>query len=224
MRLREGAPKRASSAIATRVAMVPLVATIMVMASRSWTTTTLQAWTPTWYAQLGYKPWFYGPLATTVVLASALGTVGIGSLADRHGRRTVILVSLLASVPAVWLFIAFPGWTGFLWAIMVGVSAASTAPLTLMLAQELMAGRAGFASGLIMGLGFVAGAIGVPVTGFAADHLGLQAALALQVAVVVITIPVALLLPSERFLARLRDRATIEERTVLQESAHDAVS
>jgi FSR family fosmidomycin resistance protein-like MFS transporter len=68
-----------------------------------------------------------------------------------------------------------------------------------------MAGRAGLASGLIMGLGFVTGAIGTPITGAIADHFGLQAGLALQVAVVVVTIPIALLLPSEASLRRLHD-------------------
>ena len=202
--------RRPAGARSAPVALVALAATIAVMASRSWTTTTLQAFTPTWYHELGYQPWFYGPLATTVVLASALGTVGTGSLADRFGRRAVIMASLWVSIPAVLLFVALPGPLGFLWAVLVGVSAASTAPLTLMLAQELMSGRAGFASGLIMGLGFVTGAIGVPVTGFFGDHLGLQAALALQVAVVVVTIPVALLLPTEAFLARLRPEPAAE--------------
>lgn len=187
------------------VALVPLLATIGVMASRSWTTTTLQAFTPTWYHLLGYGPWFYGPLATTIVLASAVGTVGCGSLADRYGRRTVTLASLVLSVPTVALFVLFPGPLGFLWGVLVGVSAASTAPLMLLLAQELMAGRAGLASGLIMGLGFVTGAIGTPITGAIADHFGLQAGLALQVAVVVVTIPIALLLPSEARLRRLHD-------------------
>jgi MFS family permease len=56
-----------------------------------------------------------------------------------------------------------------------------------------------------MGLGFVTGAIGVPITGAIADRFGLQAALYVQVLVVLVTIPVALLLPSERFLAQLRD-------------------
>jgi hypothetical protein len=58
-----------------------------------------------------------------------------------------------------------------------------------------------------MGLAFVTGAIGVPVIGTVADHLGLQAALALQVLVVVATIPIALLLPTEAFLRGLRETA-----------------
>lgn len=185
--------------------LLPLAATVGVMASRSWTTTTLQAFTPTWYHLLGYPPWFYGPLATTLVLASALGTIGCGSLADRWGRKAVILGTLVLSVPAVWLFVAFPGPWAFLWAVGVGGLAASTAPLMLVLAQELMAGRMGLASGLVMGLGFVAGAVGVPITGAVADRLGLQVALGLQVVVVVLTIPVAALLPSEAWLRRLRE-------------------
>ncbi len=134
-----------------------------------------------------------------------MGSVGCGSLADRFGRRAVIIATLLLSVPAVWLYVAFPGPQGFFTAILIGLSAASTAPLTLILAQELMGARAGFASGLVMGLGFATGAIGVPVTGLVANHFGLQMALGLQVVVVALTIPVAFLLPSETSLRRLRE-------------------
>jgi FSR family fosmidomycin resistance protein-like MFS transporter len=193
-------PIASRSGLAAAAPALPLIATITVMASRSWTTSTFQLFTPTWYSKLGYAPWFYGLLATTIILASAFGTVGTGSLADRFGRRTLILGSLLLSLPAVALFVAFPGPLAFLWAILVGGLAASTAPLMLMLAQELMAGRAGFASGLIMGLGFVSAAIGAPVTGLLADHFGLQLALAFQILVVLATVPVAMLLPSEGWL------------------------
>lgn len=190
------------------IPLVPVAATVGMMASRNCTVFTLQAFTPTWYHQLGYEPWFYGPLVTTLVLSSALGTVGCGALADRYGRKNVINAAVVLSIPAVLLYVLVPGPLGFLWAVLVGVLAASTAPLTLMMAQELMAGRAGLASGLIMGLAFVTGAVGVPLTGAVADHVGLQAALGLQVAVVVATIGIGLLLPSEETLRRLRERRT----------------
>src|SRR5262249_60755328 len=142
------------------------------MACRNVTVFTLQGFTPTWYHQLGFQPWFYGPLVTTLVLSSALGTVGCGALADRFGRKTVITASLLLSLPVVALYVLLPGRLGFLWAVLVGSLAASTGPLTLMMAVELMAGRAGLASGLGLGLGFVAGARGGTVSGASRDQGG----------------------------------------------------
>lgn len=204
---------------------LPLAATVGLMMSRNWTVVTLQTFTPTWYHQLGYQSWFYAPLVTTLVLASAAGAVGCGGFADRYGRRTVIMSTLLLSVPAVALYVGLPGPAAFAWAAMVGLLAASTAPLTLMLAQDLMAGRAGLASGLVLGLAFVTGAIGVPVTGLVADHLGLQAALALQVLVVIVTIPIALLLPSEDFLRRLkRSRAQTAQASELARATADGAT
>jgi FSR family fosmidomycin resistance protein-like MFS transporter len=205
---RRGTRRAAAAAPAWRgaVPLVPIAATVGMMASRNCTVFTLQGFTPTWYHELGYQPWFYGPLVTTLVLSSALGTVGCGALADRFGRRTVILFSVVLSIPAVALYVLVPGPLGFAWAVLVGFLAASTAPLTLMMAQELMAGRAGLASGLIMGLAFVTGAIAVPLTGAVADRFGLQFALGLQVAVVVASIGIALLLPSEETLRQVRER------------------
>jgi FSR family fosmidomycin resistance protein-like MFS transporter len=142
---------------------------------------------------------------TTLVLASAMGTVGCGALADRFGRKTVIAASLVAGIPAIALYVLVPGPPAFVWAVLVGFLAASTAPLTLMMAQELMTGRAGLASGLIMGLAFVTAAVGLPLTGAVADRIGLQRALLLQVPVVAATILVCLLLPGEAYLRRLRE-------------------
>lgn len=68
-----------------------------------------------------------------------------------------------------------------------------------------MAGRAGVASGLVLGLGFVTGAIGVPVMGAVADAFGMQTAMRVQVIVVAATIAVALFLPGEARLRALRE-------------------
>jgi MFS transporter, FSR family, fosmidomycin resistance protein len=179
------------------VPMLALAAVIGVMMSRSWTVQAFQAFTPTWYRELGYGPSFYGPLATTLVLASAVGTVGCGSLADRYGRRTVILVTLVLSLPAIFLYTMFPGPWAFATAILIGFLAASTAPLLLLMAQQLMADRAGLASGLVMGLGFVTGAVGIPINGAIADRIGLQRSLMTHLILVTVTLGIAWLLPRE---------------------------
>ncbi len=199
MRAAAGAVKTAvrHAGMAARVPVFALAVVIGVMMSRSWTVNVFQAFTPTWYEQQGYGPAFYGPLATTLVLASAVGTVGCGSLADRYGRRTVILATLVLSVPAVLLYTVFPGPWAFATAILIGFLAASTAPLMLLMAQQLMASRAGLASGLVMGLGFVTGAIGVPINGAIADAIGLQKSLMTHAVLVIITIGIAWFLPRE---------------------------
>jgi MFS transporter, FSR family, fosmidomycin resistance protein len=184
------------------VPIFALAAVIGVMMSRSWTVNVFQAFTPTWYRQLGYGPAFYGPLATTLVLASAVGTVGCGSLADRYGRRTVILGTLVLSIPAILLFTLYPGPWAFGSAILIGFLAASTAPLMLLMAQQLMAARAGLASGLVMGLGFVTGAIGVPINGAIGDAIGLQRSLMSHVILVIFTIGIAWFLPREEEMER----------------------
>jgi FSR family fosmidomycin resistance protein-like MFS transporter len=190
-----------------RIAILPMLAIIGVMMSRQWTTASLQAFIPTWYASLGYSPSFYGPLATCLVLASAVGAIGAGSIADRFGRRQVIIVSLCISVPALLLFAQFQGPVAFVTVTLVGLSAASTGPLMLVMAQQLMVGRAGVASGLILGLGFITGAIGIPITGALADAFGMETAIRAQAFLVVATIAIAWLLPTEARLSHSRAAA-----------------
>jgi FSR family fosmidomycin resistance protein-like MFS transporter len=191
------------------VPILPLIAIIAVMASRSWTVIGIEAFIPTWYKSLGYSASFYGPLATVVVISSALGTIGSGQLADRYGRRAIIIGGLVFTVPVILLFAQFTGPIAFVTGALVGALAASTGPLMLVMAQQLMAGRAGMASGLILGLGFVTGAVGVPITGAMADAWGIPNAIRFQVIVVLATILVARLLPSEQYF---RDRAAATAR------------
>jgi FSR family fosmidomycin resistance protein-like MFS transporter len=193
-------PERLAGAAARVLAPIPYatVAIIVgVMMARMWTLFGIQAFIPTWYKEIGYSASFYGPLATTMVLASAVGAIGSGRLADRFGRREIILWSLILSIPPLLLFTWITGPWAFLFGALIGLSAASTGPLLLVMAQQLMQGRAGVASGVILGLGFVTGAIGVPVIGALADNIGIPEAMRVQVFVVIATIGLAWILPSD---------------------------
>lgn len=191
-----------SPAPAIPVVLIGVVIAVMML--RMFPTIGLQNFVPVWYKDLGYSPSFYGALATTLVLASAAGTIGAGNLADRYGRRTVILGSIALTVPAIWAFAEFPGPWAFVTATFVGFLAASTGPLLLVMAQQLMVGRAGVASGLLLGLGFVAAAIGTPIFGAVADSFGMQNAVRTQMIVVVLSFAVAWFLPSEEQVRALR--------------------
>ncbi|MGH2559743.1 MAG: MFS transporter [Thermomicrobiales bacterium] len=184
----------------------PMAVVIGLMMLRAWTMFGIQAFIPTWYEEMGYGSGFYSALATTLLLTSVLGTIGSGALADKHGRRMIQIVSAAMSVPTILLFAQFPGWSGFVTAALFGLLFASTGPLLLVIAQQLMAGRAGMASGLILGLGFVMGALGIPIMGAIGDEYGLQTAIRFQAVVAGFTILLAWLLPTEQRIRQLAER------------------
>src|SRR5207247_2367724 len=112
MRGRAGAVTAAvrHAGMTTPVPVFALAVVIGVMMSRSWTVNVFQAFTPTWYEQLGYGPAFYGPLATTLVLASAVGTVGVGvpingAIADAIGLQKSLMthaVLVIITIGIAW--------------------------------------------------------------------------------------------------------------------------
>lgn len=156
-------------------ALSRVIGTVML---RSWVFLSVLQFLPVWYSDLGYGRSFYGPLATTVILAGAVGTLIGGSLADRVGERRVLLASLTLSVPPLLLIAGFPGPWAFAAGAAFGITADASLSVTLVAAQRLLPGRTGIASGVILGLGFITGGIGVPITGRLADAVGIPTALA----------------------------------------------
>lgn len=110
----------------------------------------------------------------TLAVAIVVGTLVGGPLGDRVGRRNVLLVSLLGALPVtlllphVSLFWAYP------LLFLLGVVLASSSAATVVYAQELLPGKVGVASGLIVGLAFGLGGIGSVVLGNLADWYGLK--------------------------------------------------
>ena len=124
-----------------------------------------------------------------------------------------MLVTMILTVPAVWFFTEFPGNWAFLSGACIGFLAASTSPILLVMSQQLMKGRAGAASGLILGLGFISGAVATPVFGSIADAHGMQSALRILMGIVVLSIGVAWFLPTEARIAKFVSSSTPELET-----------
>lgn len=199
-----GRGRKAMDAMAPAVPWAIIGIIVATQMLRLFPTIGIQNFIPLWYDSMGYGPAFYGALASTLMFAMAFGNMGTGRLADRHGRRNVILWTTLLSIPAVLGLAQWPGVPGFIFAAILGLLAAATVPLLLVMAQQLMVGQAGLASGAVLGLGFVAGAIGAPVFGAIADSIGTQNAIRTQAIMLVIAAGAAWFLPSE---ARIRELA-----------------
>ena len=102
--------------------------------------------------------------------AVAAGTIVGGPLADRIGRRQVILASILGVLPFT---LALPYanllWTRVLTTI-IGIVLASAFSVIVVYAQELMPGRVGMIAGLFFGVAFGISGIGAAALGALADR------------------------------------------------------
>jgi MFS transporter, FSR family, fosmidomycin resistance protein len=119
-----------------------------------------------------------------------------GLLADKLGQRQVLVASLTLSLPALYVFLFFPGPWALLTGALLGFLVDMSISVTLVMAQGMVQGRAGMASGFILGIGFVTGGIGVPITGMMADVVGIPMALGISSVLLMIAIVIVMLLPA----------------------------
>lgn len=189
----------------TRPAWGPLSKVIVITMLRSWMFLAVLQFTTIWYSDLGYGSGFYGPLTTTIILAGAVGTLAGGYLADRVGQKVVLAWSLAAAIPALLIYVAFPGPQALLTGAVFGLFCDASLSITLVMAQMLVPGRVGVATGVILGLGFITGGIGVPITGRIADTFGIPVALGSLSLLAVAAIGLSLTLPREITLAAAQE-------------------
>lgn len=182
-----------------------LARVIIVVMLRSWVVMAPLQFISIWYDDLGYRSVFYGSLATTVIISGVVGTIGGGILADRYGSRRIIVSSLLLGIGPLLLFAGFPGPLAFATGALLGICFDASLSVTLVAAQRLLPGKTGIASGVILGLGFITGGIGVPITGRIADETGIQWAVGLLSVLALAGAALATTIPWERLGSRFEE-------------------
>lgn len=92
--------------------------------------------------------------------AGIVGTFFGGPLADRYGRKNVILFSVLGAAPFAMLLPIATEWWSYALLIALGLINHSSFSVTVVYVQELVPGKVGTVSGLVTGLAFGMGALG----------------------------------------------------------------
>ena len=106
--------------------------------------------------------------------AVAAGTMLGGPIGDRFGRKYVIWLSILGTLPfSLALPYANLFWTVVL-SIVIGLVLSSAFSAIVVYAQELMPGNVGMISGLFFGLAFGVAGIGAAVLGKLADQTSIE--------------------------------------------------
>lgn len=111
-----------------------------------------------------------------IFLFMAMGAVGTlfgGPIADKIGRRNLILLSILVPIPLCIVLPFVPLLFIFPLLALIGFLIMCSFSVTVVYAQELVPSRIGTMAGLTTGLAFGMGAIGAVVIGILMDKIGI---------------------------------------------------
>ncbi|WP_338469996.1 MFS transporter [Niallia sp. XMNu-256] len=136
------------------------------------------------------------------LVTGALGTFFGGPLADKFGKRNIIIASILGSAPLSILIPFVPATISFILLLLTGFILMSSFSVTVIYAQELVPGKIGTMAGLTVGLAFGMGAIGSIALGIMADHYGLLITL-IFTGILPVLGALGFLLPTDRKLAKM---------------------
>lgn len=197
---REAVPRRDVRKPATlpeqRTAWGALALLTGVVTARSFIHAGMIAFIPLYFvSHLGGSPLYASHLLTLFLLAGAAGTLTGGPLADRWGRRRLLILSFGAAIP----FLALFPYAGGIWrAVTVfgaGFAIIATFSVTVVFAQELAPNNVGLASGIMMGFAVGMGGVGVVILGAIADRWGVPATLNVLAVMPVLALLLSLALP-----------------------------
>lgn len=136
-----------------------------------------------------------GAVALSIYLgAQSIGMVAGGLLADRVSRRSLLVHLCSWALPAhlVALWIGPTELLGLTAIACAGFLGLATLPAIVVMAQELVPGATAVSSGIVMGLAWATGSLGVLVTGALGDVVGARPAALLSMPVILLALALAL--------------------------------
>ncbi|MFD0589876.1 MFS transporter [Paenibacillus sp. GCM10027627] len=169
-----GAASSSAPVIDRKVVAFALTLLLIVVTARSWYGAAISSF----YQFFAKETYDISVAAAQVPLFlfmvfGVLGTFMGGIMADRFGRKNMMLISILGATPFALLLPHLPLFWVYPVISVMGFILQSGFSVSVVYAQELMPGKVGTASGLITGLAFGMGALGSVVFGSIADTEGM---------------------------------------------------
>jgi FSR family fosmidomycin resistance protein-like MFS transporter len=173
---------------------------ILIVTMRSWIQMGLVSYIPFYYINyLKGDPLLAGKMVTTFLVSGTVGTLIGAPLADRWGHKRFLTLTMAVVTPLLFLFLNGAGWGVFPVLALTGFVLIATFSVTVVMAQDLLPGRLGVASGLMVGFAIGTGGLGVTLLGTVADAWGVPAALRLLAYLPIVGLILCFFLPGAAF-------------------------
>ena len=135
----------------------------------------LTAFLPTYfYTDKGESLWFANSALAIFQLAGAAGTIVSGTISDRIGRKTALLIISLITPVFMALFVTSTGYWSFIFLLILGFFVFAPGPVLLALVQDTAKDLPVFVNSIYMTISFGASAVSVVFAGFLGDIIGLE--------------------------------------------------
>ncbi|MFT9486228.1 MAG: MFS transporter [Tepidibacillus sp.] len=184
-----------------------LLLLVFVVTMRSWITIGVTTFLPLYYINVSKMTIDQASVYTFIfLLFGALGTLAGGPIADYLGKKTVVNASLLLAIPFLFLLPYVEGIIAMVVVGFLGFILFSSFAVTVVFGQELIPGKVGMASGLMIGFAIGAAGIGATALGYFVDHAassesGLTFVLKLLSWILVASGLISLTLPNDKKMA-----------------------
>ncbi|QDI45671.1 MFS transporter [Serratia marcescens] len=136
--------------------------------------TSLIAWLPPYYMQLGWQPQASGSLLALMTFGQVVGALLLPALARNHDRRPLLLLALMMQLIGFIGLIYLPQTLPWLWVLLSGLGLGGAFPLCLVLALDHLhqPAAAGRLVAFMQGVGFLLAGVTPYLSGLLRDYSG----------------------------------------------------
>jgi FSR family fosmidomycin resistance protein-like MFS transporter len=165
--------KQAAAAVGeSRYGALTLLVIIVVM--RSWINSGISSFLPLYLVNVQHQSLGTAQYFNFVfLLAGAIGTFLGGMASDWFSKKKILSFSMYASIPFTLLIPYLNGVWLYLDVFLVGLISLCSFAVSVVYAQQLVPGKIGFVSGLMIGFAIGAGGVGATLLGGLADSIGI---------------------------------------------------
>jgi FSR family fosmidomycin resistance protein-like MFS transporter len=143
--------------------------------SRAFMKSALTTFLPTYlHLVKGETLWISGISLSIIQFAGAFGTFFCGSISDKIGRKTTLLIISSSSPVLMLLFLMVKGLYIIPLLVLIGFSIIGSTPVLLALVQDVNSDRPAFMNSIFMTISFLLTAVATMIVGIMGDHIGLE--------------------------------------------------
>lgn len=142
--------------------------------------------------------WFSNASLAALQIAGAAGTLLSGTISDKLGRKTTLLIASIAIPVSMWVFIIAKGIFVFPALLLLGFFIFAPGPVVLAMVQDIKTQRPAFFNGIYMTLNFVSSSLAIVLAGWMGDLFSLQTTYMITGSAALLSVPFIFALPSKK--------------------------